>query len=205
VDHFPSGASTRTFLIVIPPLAACAALIFRVRARLVGADLGANWILIGIAMVLTGVSLWLEPQCWKHVSLALLAGVPELSPSEQGRSKLVQQGIYRVVRHPRYVSAGISVLASALFVNHLGVYLLLLLVVPAGLVMVVFEERELVGRFGEGYRQYQRDVPRFIPRRRGKSASVGATAVAVAGASVVKEKGIADGPRTDVMPTAKRP
>ena len=40
------------------------------------------------------------------------------------------------------------------------------LAVPAGLVMVVFEERELVGRFGEDYRTYQREVPRFIPRWR---------------------------------------
>jgi arylsulfatase A len=170
---------TRTYLIVIPPLAACAVLIFRARAWIVGADLGTSWMLIGIAITLTGVTLWLEPQYWKHVNLAMLVGVPELS-LEPRTSKLRREGIYAVVRHPRYVSAGIGVMASVLFINHLGVYLLMLLVVPAGLLMVIFEERELVGRFGDDYRNYQRQVPRFIPRWRRRGASVVAAAVAIA-------------------------
>jgi len=58
-----------------------------------------------------------------------------------------------------------------LFVNYLGLYLLMLIAVPAGLVMVAFEERELVGRFGEDYRKYQREVPRFIPHWRKTAAS----------------------------------
>jgi protein-S-isoprenylcysteine O-methyltransferase Ste14 len=32
--------------------------------------------------------------------------------------------------------------------------------------MIVFEERELVERFGEEYRKYQRRVPQLIPRLR---------------------------------------
>ena len=173
---------TRTYLIVIPPLAACAALIFRVRVWLVGADLGTNWTLLGIAVLLTGVTLWLEPRYWKQLNVATLVGIPELSPIEQRRGKLLQEGVYRVVRHPRYVIAGIGVTAGVLFVNHLGLYLLMALVVPAGLVMVVFEERELVGRFGDDYRRYQRAVPRFIPRWRGRAVSVVATGLAISAA-----------------------
>jgi protein-S-isoprenylcysteine O-methyltransferase Ste14 len=157
---------TRTYLIVIPPLVVCGVLLFRVRVWLLGANLGTNWILIGIAIVLTGVTLWLEPQYWKHLNIATLVGVPELAPTAQRTGKLLQEGVYGVVRHPRYVIAGIGMLASVLFVNYLGLYLLMLIVVPAGLVMVAFEERELVGRFGEDYRRYQREVPRFIPRWR---------------------------------------
>jgi protein-S-isoprenylcysteine O-methyltransferase Ste14 len=37
---------------------------------------------------------------------------------------------------------------------------------PPGYGMLVFEERELIDRFGEEYRQYQREVPRLIPRWR---------------------------------------
>ena len=169
----------RTYLIVIPALIGCAALLFRARVWLVGPDLGTHWIPIGIAFVFTGVTLWLEPQYWKHLSVAMLVGVPELSREER-KGELLQEGIYGVVRHPRYVSAGIGMMASVLFANHLGPYLLMLVVVPAGLVMVVFEERELVGRFGDDYRKYQRQVPRFIPRWRRRTASVVATGVAIA-------------------------
>ena len=47
-----------------------------VRFGLLGANLGTNWILIAIAIVCSGVMMWIEPQYWKHVSIATLLGVP---------------------------------------------------------------------------------------------------------------------------------
>ena len=157
---------TRTYLIVIPLLIACGAALFRVRIWLLGADLGTNWILIGLAFVFTSAMLSLEPRYWKHLNVATLVGVPELTPSGPQTGALLQEGIYRVVRHPRYVSAGIGMIATLLFVNYLGLYVMMLLAVPVGFVMVAFEERELVDRFGDNYRKYQREVPPFIPRWR---------------------------------------
>jgi len=40
-----------------------------------------------------------------------MIGIPELSPTEQHKGKLLKDGIYRAVRHPRYLSAGLSVIA----------------------------------------------------------------------------------------------
>ena len=154
----------RTYLIVVPVVLAFGVLLFRVRGRLLGADLGMRWSLIAIAMVLYGVSTWIALQHWRHLSIATMVGIPELSPIEQRKGKLLKDGIYRVVRHPRYLSAGLSVIAVALFVDYVGVYVLLLLLFPLGYPMLVFEERDLVDRFGEEYRQYQREVPRIIPR-----------------------------------------
>ena len=155
-----------TYLIVVPVSVAFGVLLFRFRGPLLGANLGTNWGLIVIALGLYGVVTWLELQYWRHLSLATVVGLHELSSTEQRQGRLLQEGIYRVVRHPRYLSAGLGVLANALFINYAGLYLLLLLVAPVGYVMVMFEERELIGRFGEGYRKYQREVPRFIPRWR---------------------------------------
>jgi protein-S-isoprenylcysteine O-methyltransferase Ste14 len=139
-------------------------LIFRARALLLGADLGMSWSLIVIAVPLYGASTWIAFQHWRHLSIATMIGIPELSPIEQRKGKLLKDGTYRVVRHPRYLSAGLAVIANALFVDYVGVYLLILLLFPLGYPMLVFEERDLIDRFGEEYRQYQREVPQLLPR-----------------------------------------
>jgi len=125
-----------------------------------------HWGLVAIAVVLYGVSTWIASQHWRHLSIATMIGVPELSSIEQRKGKLLQDGIYRVVRHPRYLSAASGVIANALFVDYVGVYVLILLLFPLGYPMLVFEERDLIDRFGEEYRQYQQEVPRILPRLR---------------------------------------
>ena len=157
---------SRTYLMVVPVSVTFGALLFRFRGPLLGTNFGTNWTLVAIASVLYGVTAWLERQYWRHLSIATLVGVPELSTAGQVKGPLLQDGIYRLVRHPRYLSAGIGVVANALFINYAGVYILILLLVPPGYAMLVFEERELIDRFGEEYRQYQREVPQLIPRWR---------------------------------------
>jgi protein-S-isoprenylcysteine O-methyltransferase Ste14 len=156
----------RTYLIVLPVVVAFGVLLFRLRARLMGADLGMNWGLIAIGAVLYGLSTWIAFQHSKHLSIATMVGIPELSPTAQRKGKLLKEGIYRLVRHPRYLSAGLAVIAVALFVDYMGVYILIFLLFPLGYLMLVFEERELIDRFGEEYRQYQQEVPRILPRLR---------------------------------------
>ena len=58
----------------------------------------------------------------------------------------------------------VGVVATALFANYLGTYLLAVIFVPGVYVVTIFEERELVERFGEAYRDYQSRVPRLVPR-----------------------------------------
>ena len=156
----------RTYLIVVPVSVAFGALLFRFREPLLGTNLGTNWSLVAVALVLYGGVTWLEFQYWRHLSIATLVGITELSPSGQQKDRLLQEGIYGVVRHPRYLSAGVSVIANALFINYAGLYILVLLLVPMGYLIIVLEERELIERFGEEYRKYQRGVPRLIPRWR---------------------------------------
>jgi len=83
-----------------------------------GTNLGTNWSLIGIALVLSCLMTLLELQYWRQLSIATLVGIPELSQQRKGR--LLREGIYGVVRHPRYLSAGIGMMANALIVNYLG-------------------------------------------------------------------------------------
>jgi protein-S-isoprenylcysteine O-methyltransferase Ste14 len=156
----------RTYFVVVPVSAAFGGLLFRFREPLLGTNLGTNWTLVAIALVLYGGVTWLEFQYWRHLSIATLVGITELSPSGQQKGRLLQEGIYGVVRHPRYLSAGVSAIANSLFINYAGLYILVLLLVPVGYLMIVLEERELIDRFGDDYRKYQRRVPRLIPRWR---------------------------------------
>ena len=79
----------------------------------------------------------------------------------------IRNGI-TLARYHSYIPIFLGLLAEALIVNYVGFYIFLLLVVPPGCLMLVLEERELVDRFGDAYRKYQRDVPCIFPRLRGK-------------------------------------
>jgi len=157
----------RTYIIVFSMLAALGALVFQVRGPLLGRDLGTNWTLIGVSLFLCGIFAWLGlryARHMSHLSLAIRMGVPELSCAE-GRQTLVRDGIYRVVRHPVYLTAAVAGIAFAFVINYLGVYILFVSAFPVLYVITVLEEHELIDRFGEEYRRYQREVPRLIPRR----------------------------------------
>ena len=147
-------------------LAALGVLVFQVRGPLLGRDLGTNWTLIGVSVLFYGTFAWLGSKYARHIihlSLAMRMGVPELSCAE-GRQTLVREGIYRVVRHPVYLTAAVAGIAFALVVNYLGVYILFVSAFPLLYLITVLEEHELIDRFGEEYRRYQREVPRLIPR-----------------------------------------
>jgi len=156
----------RTYLIVLPIVTALGAVLYRFRWPLLGEDLGTNWILIGIAGVLYAITMWFEFQYWRHLSIATLVGVTELSRTGNETGKLLREGMYARLRHPRYASAGLGVIGNVLLINYLGLYIILLVVLALGLWLLALEERELADRFGDAYRQYQREVPQLIPRMR---------------------------------------
>ena len=137
--------------------------VFLLRHPLLAVEFGPpGW--LGLPAVLCFVAaLTIEVQCRRHLTLRTLVGIPELSPTLTGQP-LLDQGIYARLRHPRYVVVILSVFAVALFTNYLAVYLLCPLACVVLYGITLMEERELVERFGQAYEQYQRRVPRFIPR-----------------------------------------
>jgi protein-S-isoprenylcysteine O-methyltransferase Ste14 len=92
-----------------------------------------------------------------------MMGMPELDPEGSG-VLLLKEGIYASVRHPRYVAVTVGFAGVALFVSYLGIYILTVLTVPLLWLVVLFEERELLDRYGAEYEQYRREVPMFLPR-----------------------------------------
>lgn len=136
------------------------------REVLVGTDMGfRKWMLIpSIGLYMTSIGL--EISCRKYLKFKILVGLPEVAP-ELMESKLLDQGIYGRVRHPRYLAIVFGTLGWALFSGYTGAVIVAIGIIPALVLVTVLEERELLERFGDEYAEYRRRVPRLIPRLSG--------------------------------------
>jgi protein-S-isoprenylcysteine O-methyltransferase Ste14 len=138
--------------------------VYALRTTILAVDYGTNWIFVGASAVLFLAGMVMQGLAHRQLSAATFVGVPELRPSgKEGR--LLQEGIYARVRHPRYVAVMLGTAAMALFTNYLAAYVLAAVAFPWLHLIITLEERELADRFGEAYREYQRRVPRLVPRR----------------------------------------
>jgi protein-S-isoprenylcysteine O-methyltransferase Ste14 len=146
-------------------MAAAMAALFPFHRALLGRDLGTNLplIILAIPLLVTGVIVSRKRR--RHLTFKMLAGAPELAPELPGAG-LLTEGIYSRIRHPRYVEFTLALLGWSLFANYVGLYVMTALSIAALLLIVVMEERELRGRFGQAYADYSARVPRFIPRPR---------------------------------------
>jgi len=153
-----------TYSVVAILFAGMCLALFTGRGYLLGRDLGTRWGLIGMGVVWYLASAWVSLLARKQLDLRTFAGLPEVSPAHPGR--LLTEGVYGVIRHPRYVSVVLGVTGLALAVNFLGVYLVVLGSMLALIPVTVLEGRELARRFGKEYQAYRRRVPAWIPRVR---------------------------------------
>jgi protein-S-isoprenylcysteine O-methyltransferase Ste14 len=137
--YVPYRMLARRRLWTIPPLGAQAAL-------------GALLVTLGIAGL-----LW----CGWHFAVSG-RGTP--APFDAPR-RLVVQGLYRFVRNPMYVSVATILLGESLLFSSralLGYLLACWLFIH--LFVMLYEEPTLREKFGDGYTEYCRQVPRWIPR-----------------------------------------
>lgn len=153
-----------TYLTVIAVAAAIAFGLFRWRGVLLAVEFGFRWPLTAAGSVCLAGAVWLERQYRRQIDIPTLLGLPELSAKRP--SRLLTEGVYGRLRHPRYLGLLLELSAFALFVNYLAAYGVVAAAIPLGYLLVRLEERELLQRFGEDYERYMREVPRFLPRRR---------------------------------------
>jgi protein-S-isoprenylcysteine O-methyltransferase Ste14 len=80
-------------------------------------------------------------------------------------SELQEHEIYSVLRHPLY-SGVVSIFLGAVFARFSVYSILFFIIFLVGLLCHIrlVEERELIKRFGESYREYQKRVPALIVR-----------------------------------------
>lgn len=160
------------YTIIISVIVASMIGLFSLRHYLLGIDYGTSYLLAALGVALLIVAGALRLQLHKHLDLRTLVGFPEIAPDRFPR-RLITQGIYARLRHPRYVQLLIALSGYALIANYLAAYLAVALWVPGIYVITLLEEKELRAHFGAAYDDYCRKVPRFLPKLKGESRSPG--------------------------------
>lgn len=117
--------------------------------------------LLGTAFI--AVELFLVSRVEREITVPILVGWAERDP-DQFPPRVIDTGIYARIRHPRYVGSMSALLGLGLLTGSVRLLELSFLSIPLYWLLTNFEERELLQRIGEPFREYCRRVPRFIPR-----------------------------------------
>jgi len=80
------------------------------------------------------------------------------------KGKLIADGIYRYIRHPRYLGRTLIALGLAIIANNILAILVAGIHSFAFLSLIPSEDNELARRFGDDFRSYKERVPALIPR-----------------------------------------
>jgi protein-S-isoprenylcysteine O-methyltransferase Ste14 len=139
--------------------------LFSMRHYLLTIDFGSNYFLAGLGLfcLLIAGLMWFAIE--RRLPIRVLLGVSEIAPERYSR-RLITEGIYARIRHPRYAELVSGFIGCALVANYLASYLAVLLWIPGTYVIVLLEEKELRAYFGADYEKYCRNVPRFLPKLR---------------------------------------
>jgi protein-S-isoprenylcysteine O-methyltransferase Ste14 len=117
-------------------------------------------VLIGAALIAAGLALWV----WT-VRLFMRIGRGTLAPWDPTRH-LVVAGPYTRVRNPMITAVLAVLLGEAALFGSTALLIWCALFFGINWVwFVLYEEPGLERRFGDEYRAYRRNVPRWIPRR----------------------------------------
>jgi len=75
-------------------------------------------------------------------------------------TKLVDTGIYSIVRHPQYVTFILLAIADMLLFQHWIIVLLGIPVVPLTYIDLIRADNSAIEKLGDDYRAYMKKVPR---------------------------------------------
>jgi protein-S-isoprenylcysteine O-methyltransferase Ste14 len=91
-----------------------------------------------------------------------IMGLPEVTRIVE--SRIITTGPFSVVRHPTYLSHTIMYAGVFLITGVAAVAVITLLdIIVVNALVIPLEDRELIERFGEEYRDYRKRVPAFFP------------------------------------------
>jgi methanethiol S-methyltransferase len=116
--------------------------------------------LFGGIIALAGLGLMLVCIKKYFISLSGLKSLYQEAPS----SELMIAGVHRYMRHPLYTGTFLFIWGLWLFYPSLSLLIADIVITAYTVYAIRLEEEKLVQEFGDKYREYQRTVPKLIPR-----------------------------------------
>lgn len=115
--------------------------------------------LIGILIMVAGLLVMVLT-----ISLFIKIGRGTLAPWSPTK-KLVVSGLYAHVRNPMIMGVMVVLAGESIALESWNIFIWLLIFIAINnIFFLVYEEPNLVKRFGQEYIEYKRNVPRWIPR-----------------------------------------
>jgi protein-S-isoprenylcysteine O-methyltransferase Ste14 len=112
---------------------------------------------VGIALILTGIAI-------RWVAIATLKRYFTVDVAIASDHKVIDSGLYGIVRHPSYAGSLISSVGLGLaFCNWLSFAAVMLFAISGIAYRISVEEDALVGALGDDYRRYASRTKRLIP------------------------------------------
>jgi protein-S-isoprenylcysteine O-methyltransferase Ste14 len=112
--------------------------------------------LTGCVLILA--ELYLFGRAAKDLGYRRLVGEAELS----GGGEIMNGGIYGRIRNPRYTGSFLAIIGACLIAGTRWMWLTAAIWAALMFAAILLEKREMRGRFGAGYIDYCRRVPRFV-------------------------------------------
>lgn len=98
------------------------------------------------------------------ISMFIRIGKGTLAPWSP-TTKLVRSGVYAYTRNPMITGVLTILLGESIMLRSTAIFTwFLTFFIINNIYFVLFEEPGLIKRFGEEYREYRKNVPRWIPR-----------------------------------------
>jgi protein-S-isoprenylcysteine O-methyltransferase Ste14 len=110
----------------------------------------------GVCFLAVAAIIWVLP----FIQLKKYGNVQD-GRSYYETNQIVDQGIYKIVRHPQYLGYILLVIGFALLSQNWIITVLALFAISLFYIHTLNEERELTSRFTNDYLDYCQKVPRF--------------------------------------------
>jgi protein-S-isoprenylcysteine O-methyltransferase Ste14 len=157
------SSQVKSFILPVTVLLIIPGIIFWLGRFTIGWGMNLPWYLapLLIGALVTGIGLYFLVLC---IKLFVNIGMGTLAPWSPTK-KLVAAGPYRYVRNPMISGVLITLLGETIILGSFGIFVEFVLFWVGNHIYFIFsEEPGLEKRFGEDYRVYKRNVPRWIPR-----------------------------------------